>query len=175
MSIEIEVLNADASWPLAEPLFNAIWPPHVVEKLPWGRFVSAFPEWRVLVQADPQGVVCHVGLQRREVLWNGRKLQAGGISGVLTREEFRRRGYASLALNAALQTLKDEGSTDFALLFCEPQIAPFYVNRGWKAFDGEIFCDQPAGRVRYDATAPYVHHIRRVPLAGTIDLCGLPW
>ena len=44
MSIEIEVLNGDASWPLAEPLFNAIWPPHVVEKLPPFMSTITFPE-----------------------------------------------------------------------------------------------------------------------------------
>src|ERR1700690_69993 len=46
---------------------------------------------------------------------------------VITREDSRRHGYASIALNAALQTLKDEGATDFALLFCEPHNAPFYM------------------------------------------------
>jgi GNAT superfamily N-acetyltransferase len=51
-------------------------------------------------------------------------MRAGGIGGVLTRENARRRGYASIALNAAIQTLKDEGSTDFALLFCRPASIP---------------------------------------------------
>ena len=175
MSIEIEVLNADASWPLAKPLFDAVWPPEVVEKLPWGHLVFAYPELRVLVQADPEGVVSHVGVQRREVTWNGRKMRAGGIGGVLTRADFRRRGYASIALNAAIQTLKDEGSTDFALLFCEPHDVPFYTGRGWKPFDGEVFCEQPQGRVRFEATAPYVYHLKRAPPTGVIDLCGLPW
>ena len=32
MSIEIDVLNGDASWPRAEPLMKAVWPAHVVEK-----------------------------------------------------------------------------------------------------------------------------------------------
>jgi aminoglycoside 2'-N-acetyltransferase I len=132
MSIEIDVLNGDASWPVAKPLFNAVWPPDVIEKLPWAGIVFAHAELRVLVQAEPEGLVCHVGIYRREVKWNGRKIRAGGIGGVLTREDARRRGYASIALNAAIQTLKDEGSTDFALLFCEPHNAPFYVGRGWK-------------------------------------------
>ena len=35
MSIEIEVLNGEASWPVAKPLFEAVWPPDVVQKLPW--------------------------------------------------------------------------------------------------------------------------------------------
>jgi aminoglycoside 2'-N-acetyltransferase I len=124
MSIEIDVLNGGESWPMAKPLFNAVWPPEVVEKLPWASIVFAHAELRVLVQAEPEGVVCHVGIYRREVKWNGRKMRAGGIGGVLTRENARRRGYASIALNAAIQTLKDEGSTDFALLFCRPASIP---------------------------------------------------
>ena len=176
MSIEIEVLNGDASWPLAQPLFNAIWPPHVVEKLPWGRFTTAYPEWRVLLQAEPEGVVCHVGVQRREVKWNGRKMRAGGIGGVLTHEGFRRRGYASLALNAAIQILKDEGSIDFALLFCEPHMSEFYQSRGWHAFTGAVYAEQPEGRIRFEVMAPMVLDLkRRAPTLGQLDLCGLPW
>src|SRR5882757_2713918 len=86
MSIEIDVLNGDASWPLAEPLFNEVWPPEIVAKLPRAGIVFAHAELRVLVQTEPEGVVCHVGIYRREITWNGRKIQAGGIGGVLTRE-----------------------------------------------------------------------------------------
>ena len=35
MSIEIEVLNGAESWASAETLFDAVWPPEVVAKLPW--------------------------------------------------------------------------------------------------------------------------------------------
>jgi len=175
MSIEIEILNGDASWRMAEPLYNAVWPPEIVKTLPWADIVFAHAELRVLVQNEAEDVVCHVGIYRREVKWNGRKMRAGGIGGVLTREDSRRKGYASIALNAAVQTLKDEGATDFALLFCEPHNAPFYTERGFKPFDGEIWCEQPTGRVRFDAIAPYVHELKRAPLRGTIDLCGLPW
>ena len=94
---------------------------------------------------------------------------------VITREDSRRHGYASIALNAALQTLKDEGATDFALLFCEPHNAPFYMGRGWKPFEGEIYAVQPGGRVRFETIAPYVYHLKRMPPRGVIDLCGLPW
>src|SRR5580698_5307880 len=99
MTIEIDVLNGDTSWPLAEPLFNAVWPPEVVAKLSWADLVFAHAELRVLVQAEPEGVVCHVGIYRRDITWNGRKMRAGGIGGVLTRADVRRRGYASIALN----------------------------------------------------------------------------
>jgi aminoglycoside 2'-N-acetyltransferase I len=179
MSIEIDILNADASWKQAEPLFDAVWPPHVVAQLPWANIVFAHAELRVLVRDEAGDLVCHVGVFRRDVTWNGRKMRAGGIGGVLTREDKRNRGYASIALDAAIRTLKDEGSAIFAMLFCEPRHVPFYMARGWKPFDGEIFCEQPQdgvkARVRFEAIAPYVHDIGRAPRNGVIDLCGLPW
>ncbi len=175
MSIEIDILSGDAAWRLAKPLYQAIWPPQVAAKLPWAGIVSAHADLRVLVQNETGDVVSHVGIYRREVTWDGHKRRVGGIGGVLTRQDVRRRGYATIALEAALRTLKDEGATDFALLFCEPRHAAFYAARGWKPFDGEIWAEQPQGRIRFDVTAPYVHDVRRAPLSGTIDLCGLPW
>ena len=175
MSIEIEILNGDASWKLAEPLFDAVWPPHVVKASPWAGIVFANPDLRVLVQDTSGDVVCHVGVYQRAITCNGRRMRAGGIGGVLTRADTRRRGYATLALEAAIRTLKDEGSADFALLFCAPDKVPFYTARDWKRFDGEIYVEQPSGRIRFDAIAPYVHDIRRAPRQGAMDLCGLPW
>ena len=104
MSIEIDILNADASWKQAEPLFDAVWPPQVVAQLPWANIVFAHAELRVLVRDEAGDLVCHVGVFRRDVTWNGRKMRAGGIGGVLTREDKRNRGYASIALDAAIRT-----------------------------------------------------------------------
>src|ERR1700744_1942569 len=118
MSIEINVLNGNAGWPLAKPLFDAIWPPQVVEKLPWAGVTFAHAELRVLVQHEAEDVLWHVGLYRRTIVWNGHRIPAAGIGGVLTREDVRRHGYASIALNAAIQTLRQEGSAPFGLLFC---------------------------------------------------------
>src|SRR3989442_4272916 len=98
MSIEIEVLNGDASWPLAEPLIDAVWPPHVLEKLPWGDVVFAHADLRVLVQSKDQGLVCHVGIFRREVTWNGRKMLAGGIGGGGARPGSPPHRHASISL-----------------------------------------------------------------------------
>jgi aminoglycoside 2'-N-acetyltransferase I len=175
MSLEVNVLNGNESWPLVEPLFKAVWPAEVLATLPWGRFAFAYPELRVVLQTESGDAVCHVGIHRREVKWNGRRIRAGGIGGVLTEQRHRRIGYATLALSAAIQTLKDEGSTDFALLFCEPHNAPFFVGRGWMPFEGEIYAEQPQGRIRFDAVGAYAYQLKGPPRQGTIDLCGLPW
>src|SRR5215203_1232367 len=120
MSIEIDVLNGDASWPLAKPLFDAVWPGDVVEKLPWADVVWAHADLRVLIEAPSGGLACHVGIYFRQATWDGHKVQSGGIGGVATRADCRRQGYASLALDAAIQTMRHHEAVQFGLLFCEP-------------------------------------------------------
>jgi aminoglycoside 2'-N-acetyltransferase I len=177
MSIEIEVLNGDASWAQVHPLFHAVWPPEVVATLPWAGITFANPDLRVLVLDEAGDVVSHVGLYRRVITWNGQKMNAAGIGGVLTRADLRNRGLATIALNAAIQTLRAEDAVNFATLFCEPDRAPFYMARGFQPFEGQVYIEQPdQGRVRFGATAPYVHDLKRsAPTRGTLDLCGLPW
>jgi aminoglycoside 2'-N-acetyltransferase I len=179
MSIEIDVLNGDASWPKVEPLMNAVWPADKIEKLSWGHVKWAHADLRVLIDAPEDapkgGLACHVGIYFRDAIWDGRKVHIGGIGGVSTREDCRGRGYATLALNAAIRTLRDHEAVRFAMLFCEPHNEAFYQSRGWHAFKGEVYAEQPEGRIRFEAMAPYVFDFTRKPRDGIIDLCGLPW
>jgi aminoglycoside 2'-N-acetyltransferase I len=175
MSIEIDVLNGNESWPTAEPLLKAVWPPDVVEKLPWGHIQWAHADLRVLIETPSDGLACHVGIYFRTVIWNGRKFHIGGVGGVSTRADCRGQGCASIALNAAVQTMRDHEAVQFALLFCEPHNFAFYQARGWHPFAGEIYAEQPEGRIRFEVMAPFVFDFGRAPRQGTIDLCGLPW
>lgn len=175
MSIEIDILNGKASWPIAKPLFDAVWPRHEVEKRPWGHIQWANPDLRVLIEEPGDGLACHVGIYFRTITWNGHKMHVGGIGGVATREDCRGRGYATLALEAATQTIRANEAARFALLFCEPHNFAFYQTRNWHRFNGEVYADQPEGRIRFDHSAPFVFDLGRAPRQGTIDLCGLPW
>ncbi len=175
MSIEIDILNGEASWPQAEPLLRAVWPPETAATRPGGKVEWARPDLRVLIEAPSGGVGCHAGIYFRTVIWDGRKYQIGGIGEVVTREDCRRMGYASIALNAAVQTLRDHEAVRFALLFCEPHNVAFYQSRGWHAFSGEILAEQRGQKARFEVMAPFVFDFTRAPRQGAIDLCGLPW
>jgi hypothetical protein len=80
-----------------------------------------------------------------------------------------------MAIDAAVHTMRANEAVRFAILFCEPHNVAFYEARKWRAFTGDIYCEQPEGRVRFTQLAPYVFDIVRAPTLGTIDLCGLPW
>lgn len=174
MSIEIDIATGDAAWPAVKPLLSAVWPPEVVKAQPWGQIVFAHPDLRVMIELDGD-VVCHVGICRRTGIWNGRKVSIGGLGGVATREDCRGRGYATLAINAAIHTLTEERAIDFGMLFCEPQNNAFYEKLGWQTFNGPVYAEQPGGHGQFTAMAPYVFKIKRLLREGSIDLCGLPW
>ncbi|HLI98381.1 MAG TPA: GNAT family N-acetyltransferase [Bradyrhizobium sp.] len=176
MSIEIEVVNGDQSRLRAEALFEQVWPQTGMKDLPWGHIAWADADLRVLIEAPDGSLVSHVGIFFRTVTWNGQKVHIGGIGGVASRADHRRRGFAGLALGAAVQTLRDHEAAQFALLFCEPSHVEFYRSRGWEPFTGDVYAEQPEGRMRFEAMAPFVFDLkRRAPQRGVIDLCGLPW
>ena len=174
MSIEIDVLNGAASWKAVEPLHNAIWPREAANK-PWQHIQWANADLRVLIDAPEGGLACHVGIYFRTIVWNGHEIHVGGIGGVMTRDDCRRRGYATLALDAAIETIKANEAARFALLVCEEKNFLFYRQRGWHAFDGELYCEQADGRIKFDLMASYVFDIKPAPRKGVIDLKGLPW
>jgi aminoglycoside 2'-N-acetyltransferase I len=176
MSIEIEILNGDHSWPRAEGLLEAVWPAAEMAKLSWGHVKWAHPDLRVLIETEDGALACHIGIYFRTVTGNGQQVHIGGIGGVATHPACRRRGYASIALDAAVQTMRDHDAAQFALLFCEPHNFEFYRARGWQPFTGTVYAEQPEGRIRFEVMTPYVLDLkRRAPTLGTLDMRGLPW
>jgi aminoglycoside 2'-N-acetyltransferase I len=162
MSIEIEIVNGGQSGPPIERLFAQSWTEEEADAA-WRHIKWADPDLRVLIDAPDGELACHAGIFFRTATWNGQKVHVGGIGQVATRPECRRRGYASIALEAAVHTMRDHDAAQFALLFCEPH-------------NFEVYAEQPEGRIRFEVMAPMVLDLkRRAPTLGTLDLCGLPW
>src|SRR3569832_1094826 len=138
MSIEIDILNGDASWPIAEPLHRAVWGPDLVADKPWAHVKWANADLRVLIETPEDGLGCHVGIYFRTVTWNGQKVHIGGIGGVCTREDRRGRGYATMAIDAAVHTMRANEAVRFAILFCEPHNFAGGGARGGRPGGGEV-------------------------------------
>lgn len=168
MSIEIDIVTGDHALAHVQPLFDAAAPS------PSPGVTLARPELRVIVESDEQPV-SHAGLIRRDGIWRERPIRIGGIGGVVTHPDHRRQGLASLALDAALHTLREERSNDFALLFAPAEAAAFFTRRNWKPYMGQVFAEQNGTRQLFEALQPLVYYLKRAPHEGELDLCGLPW
>ena len=133
-------------------------------------------DWSVLVRLDDQ-IVCHVGIVERVGRVNGQPVRLGGVGGVATRVEYRKRGLAQAAMERAAEFMRDELGVEFGLLVCsQPKIA-YYSKLGWRCVPGPLMFDQPKGQVTFgDQTKIMILPCtNRDWPQGAIDLCGLPW
>jgi GNAT superfamily N-acetyltransferase len=74
-----------------------------------------------------------------------KEVRLGGLAGVITHPEARGKGYGGQIVSAAEDYIHTEMRADFGVLFCHPELIPFYEPRGWHTIRGPITIDQPEG------------------------------
>jgi predicted acetyltransferase len=115
----------------------------------------------------------------REVLVNGTPVRAGGLCGVQTDPDYRRRGFARAAVQTATNFMFEQPGVELGLLLSSQMAVPLYEALGWRVFDGSVYCEQPVGIINYPQLMPAAPPMVLVPgsgsLSGSIDLCDLPW
>jgi aminoglycoside 2'-N-acetyltransferase I len=167
-NIEIRAGNVAAQQ--AASLLTAAFPPGAWRNVVWTKL-----DQRLLAFNRDKEVICHLGIVLRDATWNGRAVKIGGLSGLTTRQDCRRRGVASAVMRRATQDIQETFKADFGLLFCEPRTASFHTGLGWQSFKGDVLVMQPRGQVRFDVLDTYVFALKIAPGTGVLDLCGPPW
>jgi hypothetical protein len=156
-------------------LGTAVYPPEVVATLPGRFFTWASPQWSVLLW-DEDELVSRVGLLTREIISNGETKSIGGVGGVMTHPTKQGQGLASQAMREASRLFDEELKVAYALLFCRPHLVEFYKRLRWNPFEGQVFVEQPQGRIEFSVNGAMVLDVKEpAPLSGLIDLNGLPW
>ncbi len=85
------------------------------------------------------GAVCH------SVQVGNRRVTLGGLNSVITVPAARGKGYGSQVVGAVERHMQEEMQVDFGMLFCHPELIPFYKRRGWQEIEGPVTIDQPEG------------------------------
>jgi aminoglycoside 2'-N-acetyltransferase I len=173
MTLSIDIRGGDEGWPLAETLDRACYPPEVMATIVWRDVTWAHADKRIFVRLDGKAV-CHAGLYFRNAKDGERDVRVCGAGGVMTLKRARKQGCASAAMKTAAKIMKED-DCDFGLLFCEPHNVAFYEGLGWRIFSGNVYCEQPQGRIPFDIMHIMVLPVVEAPRSQTIDLCGLPW
>ena len=100
----------------------------------------------LVLELDGQPV-SHVGLLRHEIRTATRSLRLAGFGGVITVPEAQKRGYASKLMQHATHLALTEWAQDAGLLFCLPELLPFYEGLGWREIQHAVLIDQPSGQI----------------------------
>jgi len=134
--------------------------------------------------AEPEGYILafnnseligRVGIIDRLILVVDKQIRVGGISGVITKKELRKKGIGKIMMTEAVKAIKDKANTPFSLLLCRNEVSGFYEKIGWKVNDFPTTFEQPQGKIEFpNLTMTYGCEGTFFP-AGPIDLNGLPW
>jgi len=172
--LEMGRISKEQTEALAE-LRAAVYPPEVLATLPGIAFSWASAQWSVFVW-DEEELIARVGLIMREIVDNGTAKRIGGIGGVMTYPDRQGQGLASLAMREAAKRFDEDLNVSYALLFCRPHLVEFYKRLNWKSFQGQVFVEQPQGKIEFSANGAMVLDVKeQAPLQGALDLNGLPW
>jgi predicted GNAT family N-acyltransferase len=154
----------------------AVYPPEVSAAWPGQAIEWAAHQWSVIGWDAEGSALCYVGVVLRDARWNERAVKVGGIGGVKTHPASRGCGFATTAIQKAMDFFAEQEDVDFALLVCEPPLVSFYERLGWRRFPGDLLVTQHEATVPFTFNLPMAAPVRlRESLTGTIDLLGPPW
>ena len=130
----------------------------------------------MLVTSDEGELVSYTGIVVRNATHDRHPVRIGGIGGVKTHPDARRRGHAARGLQRSTAFFREHKAIDFALLVCDPGLIAYYSRFGWKEFGGTLFTAQSGKTVEFVFNRVMVLDVRSTaPLDGLIDLQGPPW
>jgi aminoglycoside 2'-N-acetyltransferase I len=132
------------------------------------------PEWYVVARLDGQ-LVGRLSVARREISVGGTRVDVGGVAGVTTLPELRRRGIAAAMMRRTATLFRDELAVAFGHLLCRADIAPVYASVGWERVAVPTWFTQRSGRQRYPHETMILRCAGQPWPEGEIDLGGLPW
>jgi len=120
-------------------------------------------------------LVSRVGVVKRVVSVADEIVVVGGVSGVVTRPDYRKHGYASRLMRCARRFMRDELPADFGLLTCRKDLESFYKRLGYKVVSGPTTYAQPGGSMACKGLTMVIELGKAGWPEGPIDLCGFPW
>jgi aminoglycoside 2'-N-acetyltransferase I len=171
---KVSELTADEQTAL-RTLALAVYPPNISASWPGQLVEWASAQWCIVCWGEDGQALSHVGVVLREGRANECAVKIGGVGGVKTHPDARRRGLASQAIRRALEFFKEQ-EADFALLVCAPELIPTYEGFGWRAYAGELLVTQRGEKSKFTFNLPMTHPIGTSnPSVGVIDLMGPPW
>jgi GNAT superfamily N-acetyltransferase len=140
----------------------------------WDQMIYDASRWFVIGTLDGH-LAGQVGILERRISVDDDPLRIGGIHGVITEPEYRRRGVASALMKRAVGFIGDELRLPFALLTCQPRVEEFYKRLGWETTKESCTFTQPSGPRSCGGLTMVIECGKTSWPPGKIDLRGLPW
>lgn len=120
-------------------------------------------------------MVTHAGLVERPIRIAGQLFTAAGVGGVCTHPDFQRRGYAHRIMAEIGRAILADPRAHLGLLFCDPELVPYYTSCGWEQRTDPLYALQFGERVRFRSEYMLLFKPGIAIPHGEIDLQNKPW
>ncbi|MFA6547004.1 MAG: GNAT family N-acetyltransferase [Limisphaerales bacterium] len=106
--------------------------------------------WRLLLREN-QSFTSHVALTEMMIELDDKPVKCGAIGGLFTPLELQGRGYANALMDHAEAFIFDQLRLTLGILFCLPELVPFYARRGWSLMETPATLEQATRAVTWGA------------------------
>ncbi len=133
--------------------FINYWNQHYFGEIAVAKGLAKAPvHWRLILSED-RNLLSHVALTGMKIELNVERIKVGAVGGLFTPPELQGRGHATALMDHAEDFLFDRLELPACILFCLPELVPFYTRRGWSLVEGPVTLQQKTGVVTWGAAA----------------------
>jgi GNAT superfamily N-acetyltransferase len=100
--------------------------------------------WRLLLR-DAYCLLSHVAITEMTVELDGQRVACGAIGGLFTPPKLQGRRYGTSLMDRAEAFIFGELKLTMGILFCLPELVPFYARRGWSLVKNPVTLEQTNG------------------------------
>lgn len=120
-------------------------------------------------------LISHVGLVKHGVTVGDEVIWVAGIGGVLTHPDYRGCGLGQIAMCAAEEHARNVMGISFGMLFCRPEMQPWYEAQDWRQAHVPVWVDQPEGVINMPLPTLVKGFGHQNWPPGIIRLSSYPW
>lgn len=152
LSLHLDVLPGNDVTPTQEQFINH-WNQHYFGEVAVSRGLAKAPvHWRLILR-DGQSLLSHVALTELEIVMDGQPMMTGAVGGLFTPSHLQGMGYGNAVMDRAEAFIFDELKLSMGILFCLPELVPFYAKRHWSLVASPVTLEQKSGLVTWGAAA----------------------
>lgn len=146
----IEIVEGNDFTPAQEQFINH-WNQHYFGEVAVVKRLAKAPvHWRLLLRED-EGLLSHVALTEMTVHLDGQCMKCGAVGGLFTPPDLQRMGYATEIMDRAEAFIFTELKLPTGILFCLPELVPFYAKRRWSLVENPVTLEQASAVVTWGA------------------------
>ena len=147
---ELDLITGNDVTPMQEEFINH-WSQFYFGNVGVSRGLAQAPvHWRLILR-DGDHLLSQVGLTQLDIEIDGQLQTAGAIGGLFTPTNLQKNGYGNALLDQAEAFIFGKLNLPMGILFCLPELVPFYARRNWSLITQPVTLQQKSGVTTWGA------------------------